>query len=48
MRYEWVKVNEHYHHAKFNIYYIYSVQEIQKIKVFATVYRHLAGQLGKH
>ena len=28
--YEWVKLNEYYHHAKFDIYYIYSQRKLQR------------------
>ena len=35
-RYEWAKLNKHYNHAKFDIYYIYSVRENRNVKVFAT------------
>ena len=32
--YEWVKRNEYYHHAKFDIYYIiYSVRENRNVKI---------------
>ena len=31
-----VKLNEYYHHQKFDIYHILSVQENHNIKVFAT------------
>ena len=41
--YEWVKLNEYYHHAKFDIFHIYSVRENCNIKVFDT-YTHLADQ----
>ena len=41
--YGWVKLNEYYHHAKFDIYHIHSVQENCNVKVFAT-YRHLVSQ----
>ena len=41
--YEWVKLNECYHHAEFDIHHIYIVRENHNIKVFAT-YGHLAGQ----
>ena len=34
--YEWVKMNNYYYHAKFDIYHIYSVRENQNFKVFAT------------
>ena len=39
--YEWVKLNMYYHHAKFDIYHIYSVLENHNIKVIAT-YVHSA------
>ena len=34
--YEWVKLHEFYHHAKFDIYHIYSDQENLNVKFFAT------------
>ena len=34
--YAWVKLNEYYHHAKFDIYHVYSVWENRNIKVFDT------------
>ena len=34
--YEWVKLNEYYHRAKFDISHIYSVQENFNVKVFAS------------
>ena len=37
-------LNKRYHHAKFDIYHIYSVRENRKVKVFAT-YGQSAGQL---
>ena len=39
--YEWVKLNEYYHHAKLDIYHNPSVWENHNIQVFAT-YRHSA------
>ena len=36
--YEWVQLNEHYHHTKFDIYLIYTVQENRNVKV-STIYR---------
>ena len=42
--YEWVKFDEYYHHAKFDIYHIYSVLENHNIKVFAT-YQQLTASL---
>ena len=35
MWYEWVKLNEYYHRAKFDIYHIYGVQENCTVKEFA-------------
>ena len=40
-QYEWVKLNKYYHHAKFDIYYVYSVWEICNVETFATY-----GQIG--
>ena len=34
--YEWVKLNEYYHYAKFVLYHIYSVRENRNINIFAT------------
>ena len=45
--YEWIKLNEYYHQAKFDIYHIYGVWDNQNVKVFATYGRsavRLAGQ----
>ena len=41
--YEFVKLNEQYYHAKFDIHHIYSVRENRNVKVFATPYNHPAG-----
>ena len=41
--YEWVTLNEYYHHAKLDMYRIYSVRENRTVKVFAT-YGHTAGR----
>ena len=43
-QYKWVKLNESYHHAKFDIYHIHSIQENCNVKVFTT-YAQSAGQL---
>ena len=40
--YEQVKLNKQCHHAKFDIYYIYRVQENCNIKVFAMPDNYLA------
>ena len=40
--YKWIKLNEYYHHAEFEIYHIYGVEENHNIEILAT-YRHLAG-----
>ena len=45
--YEWVKLNEYYHHAKFDSYHIYSVRENFNVKDFAT-YGHSAGRHAWH
>ena len=34
--YEWVKLNEHYRHTKFDIYHVYCVRKNRSIKVSAT------------
>ena len=39
---EWVKFSDYYHHAKFDIYYVNSVQENHTVKVFTT-YGQAAG-----
>ena len=44
--YEWVKLNNYYHHAKFDLHHTYSVQENHNVKVFAT-YGHLAGRAAR-
>ena len=36
---DWIKLNEYYPYAKFDIYYIYSVRENRNVKVFATYNR---------
>ena len=36
-RYEWVKLNEQYHHARFDIYHIYSVTENHNVKSFCHI-----------
>ena len=41
--YEWAKINEYYHHKKFDDNHIYSVRENRNVKVFAT-YGHSAGR----
>ena len=41
---EWVKLNEYYHHAQFDIYRIYSVQENSNAKGFT----HMDTQLALH
>ena len=44
--YEWVTLSEYYHHAKFDIYHIYSVREKCNIYVFAT-YGHYISKPNK-
>ena len=39
--YEWVKLNQYYHHAKFDNYHTYTVRENLSVKVFA-IYRQSA------
>ena len=34
--YEWIKLSEYYHQAKFDIYHVYSVHENCKVKAFVT------------
>ena len=38
------KLNEYYHHIKFDIFHVYSVRENRNVKAFAT-YEQSAGQL---
>ena len=43
--YESVKLNDYYHHAKFDIYHMYSVRENCNVKLFAKYGQSAAGRL---
>ena len=38
--YEWIKFNEYYHHAKFDICHVQIVRENRNVKAFDTYGRH--------